>query len=122
MAADGGIFAFGDARFYGSMGGTPLVAPVTGMAPTADGHGYWMVAADGGIFAFGDAPFFGSMGGRPLNDPVVGMVASARRRRVPAGRHRRRDLRLRQTSTSTARSAAATEGNRSTCPRWPASP
>ncbi len=75
VAADGGVFAFGDAPFYGSMGGTPLVEPMTGMAATADGHGYWLVAADGGVFAFGDAPFLGSQGGKPLNDPVVGMAA-----------------------------------------------
>ena len=53
-----------------------LVAPVTGMAATPDGRGYWMVAADGGIFTFGDAPFYGSMGGHVLNDPVVGMAPS----------------------------------------------
>ena len=28
VASDGGIFAFGDAAFYGSMGGKPLNAPV----------------------------------------------------------------------------------------------
>ena len=64
------------------MGGTPLNAPVTGMAATADGHGYWLVAADGGIFAFGDAPFLGSMGGTSLNDPVVGHGRATRRRRA----------------------------------------
>ena len=30
--SDGGIFAFGDAGFYGSMGGTTLNAPMVGMA------------------------------------------------------------------------------------------
>ena len=35
-AADGGVFAFGDAAFHGSMGGHPLNAPVVGMAATAD--------------------------------------------------------------------------------------
>jgi hypothetical protein len=74
VAADGGVFAFGDAAFLGSMGGTPLVAPVTGMASTNSGQGYWLVAADGGIFTFGDAVFHGSIGGTVLNDPVVGMV------------------------------------------------
>ncbi len=42
VASDGGIFAFGDARFDGSMGGTPLNAPIVGMAPTPDGGGYWL--------------------------------------------------------------------------------
>jgi hypothetical protein len=47
-----------------------LNAPVVGMAATADGKGYWLVAADGGIFAFGDAGFQGSMGATHLNAPV----------------------------------------------------
>jgi ribosomal protein L24E len=74
VAADGGIFAFGDAPFFGSMGAHPLNQPIVGMAATPSGNGYWLVAADGGIFAFGDAPFHGSMGGRPLAKPIVGMA------------------------------------------------
>ena len=76
VAADGGIFSFGAAQFYGSMGGHPLNAPVVGMASTPDRLGYWEVAADGGIFSYGDAQFYGSMGGQPLNAPVVGMAAA----------------------------------------------
>ncbi len=76
VAADGGIFAFGDATFYGSEGGHPLNSPVVGMAATPDGGGYWEVAADGGIFAFGDATFYGSEGGQTLNAPIVGMAAT----------------------------------------------
>ena len=76
VAADGGIFSFGDAAFHGSMGGLPLNAPIVGMAATADGGGYWEVASDGGIFSFGDAAFHGSMGGLPLNAPIVGMAAT----------------------------------------------
>jgi hypothetical protein len=76
VASDGGVFAFGNAGFYGSMGGRPLSKPVVGIASTPDGQGYWLVASDGGIFAFGDAGFYGSVGGRPLSKPVVG-IASA---------------------------------------------
>jgi subtilase family serine protease len=76
VGGDGGIFAFGDATFDGSMGGQPLNAPIVGLAATPDGHGYWEVAADGGIFAFGDAPFYGSMGGQHLNAPIVGITAA----------------------------------------------
>jgi hypothetical protein len=75
VAADGGIFAYGDARFLGSMGGAHLNKPIVGMAATPDGNGYWLVASDGGIFAFGDARFLGSMGGSHLNEPIVGMAA-----------------------------------------------
>jgi hypothetical protein len=76
VASDGGIFTFGDASFFGSMGGQPLNKPVVGMASTPDGQGYWEVASDGGIFTFGDAGFFGSKGGQPLNKPVVGMAST----------------------------------------------
>ncbi|MEM9606699.1 MAG: CapA family protein [Actinomycetota bacterium] len=75
-AADGGVFAFGDAGFFGSMGGSPLNAPIVGMAATPTADGYWLVAADGGVFAFGDAGFFGSMGGSPLNASIVGMAST----------------------------------------------
>jgi hypothetical protein len=77
VASDGGIFAFGQMGFYGSMGGIRLNQPVVAMTSTASSQGYWMVATDGGIFAFGDAQFFGSMGGTRLNQPVVGMAATA---------------------------------------------
>ena len=35
VAADGGIFTFGDAGFYGSMGGQHLNAPVVDIGPDA---------------------------------------------------------------------------------------
>ena len=59
VAADGGIFAFGDAAFQGSMGGQALNAPVVGMTADDSTGGYWLVASDGGIFSFG-APFLGA--------------------------------------------------------------
>ena len=65
MASDGGIFAFGNAQFHGSMGGKPLNKPIVGMASTPDGKGYWLVASDGGIFAFGDAQFTARWAGTP---------------------------------------------------------
>ena len=76
VASDGGIFAFGDARFLGSTGAIHLNAPIVGMAATPDGGGYWLVASDGGIFAFGDARFLGSTGALHLNAPIVGMAAT----------------------------------------------
>jgi hypothetical protein len=76
VASDGGIFAFGDAAYYGSMGGHPLNQPIVGMAAGPSGHGYWLVAADGGILSFGGAPFEGSLGSDHLAQPMVGMAAS----------------------------------------------
>ncbi len=76
VASDGGLFAFGSAQFYGSMGGKPLNEPIVGMTATPTGQGYWEVASDGGLFAFGSAQFYGSMGGKPLNKAIVGMTAT----------------------------------------------
>ncbi len=72
----GNVFPFGDAKYYGSMGGHHLNKPIVGMSATATGEGYWLVASDGGIFTFGTAKFYGSMGGQHLNQPVVGMAAT----------------------------------------------
>ena len=74
VASDGGIFAFGNAGFFGSIPGSGLKpagsglpnslnAPIVGMVPSSDGGGYFMVASDGGVFAFGDARFEGSCPG-----------------------------------------------------------
>ncbi|MGH9163998.1 MAG: superoxide dismutase family protein, partial [Acidimicrobiales bacterium] len=80
VAGDGGVFAFGDARFFGSTGAIRLNQPMVAMAATPSGQGYWLVAGDGGIFAFGDAGFFGSTGAIRLNRPIVSMAAT------PSGR------------------------------------
>ncbi len=74
VAADGGVFTFGGANFYGSTGSLKLNRPVVGMAPTPDRGGYWLVASDGGVFAFGDAGFYGSTGSMTLNRPIIGMI------------------------------------------------
>jgi hypothetical protein len=69
VAADGGVFAVGDARFAGSLRGelTRILGPpglpaypVVGIVADPDGAGYWMVGRDGGVFAF-QAPFRGSL-------------------------------------------------------------
>jgi hypothetical protein len=75
VASDGGIFSYGDAKFYGSAGAIPLKQPVVGMAATPDGTGYWLVASDGGVFTYGDAPYDGSLVGS--GDVVVGVLVNA---------------------------------------------
>ena len=74
VAADGGVFTFGSAGFYGSTGSMKLNKPVVGMAADPDHRGYWLVASDGGVFAFGDAGFYGSTGSIKLNKPIVAMI------------------------------------------------
>ena len=74
VAADGGVFGFGNVPFFGSMARHHLDQPIVGITPTPDGGGYWLVAADGGVFGFGNAPFFGSMAGHHLDQPIVGIT------------------------------------------------
>jgi hypothetical protein len=83
VASDGGIFAFGDAGFFGSTGGIRLNQPVTAMSATPTGAGYYMLGRDGGIFNFGDAAFFGAVPGLVKGPaaaiPKVGMAISQTR-------------------------------------------
>jgi hypothetical protein len=76
VAADGGIFDYGNAGFFGSAGSLRLNKPVVGMAASPDSGGYWLVASDGGIFNYGDAHFYGSTGSLVLNKPIVGMSST----------------------------------------------
>jgi large repetitive protein len=87
LGADGGVFSYGDAQFYGSLpqiGYTPagsggpheLNAPLVGIQSTLSGNGYWLVASDGGIFSFGDAVFHGSTGHMRLAAPIVAMAVT----------------------------------------------
>ncbi|MHB8320377.1 MAG: fibronectin type III domain-containing protein, partial [Acidimicrobiales bacterium] len=77
-SANGGVFSFGNAQFYGSLGTSPPVAPIVSMAATPDGQGYWLVGSDGGVFAFGNAHFYGSLpeDGIHPNGVIVGIVAT----------------------------------------------
>ena len=64
VGRDGGVFAFGDAGFVGSLPGLGVhVNEHRGDRATSTGKGYWMVGRDGGVFAFGDAGFVGSLPG-----------------------------------------------------------
>jgi hypothetical protein len=76
-ASDGGVFTFGDAKFFGSAGNLRLRAPIVDHAVTTDGNGYWLAARDGGVFTYGDAKFVGSAGALPLTQPIVAMAPMA---------------------------------------------
>ena len=76
VASDGGVFAFGDAAFAGSTGGSRLAQPVVASTTTPNGRGYWLAAADGGVFAFGGAPFLGSAAPRRPPAPIVAMATT----------------------------------------------
>ncbi len=53
-----------------------LAGPVTGMAATPGGDGYWLVDGSGAVTVHGAARFFGSMAGRQLNAPIAHIVAT----------------------------------------------
>ncbi len=75
VASDGGVFAFGDARFAGSCPGIGGCAgSAVAVMPDATGNGYWLVTSTGNVYAFGDAPFDGEPG--PRAAPVTSAVAT----------------------------------------------
>ena len=55
---------------------TGLAGPVTGIASTPDGNGYWTTTATGQVVTEGDAGNFGSVT-TPLRAPVVGMASTS---------------------------------------------
>jgi hypothetical protein len=78
-SADAGAVPPNSVRAFGAASLGDLAAaspnePVVGMATTAGGGGYWLVASDGGVFAYGDATFHGSTGDLVLAQPIVGMA------------------------------------------------
>ena len=76
VASDGGVFAFGDARFAGSC---PGIGGCSGAAvavvPDTSGSGYWLITQTGNVYAFGDAPFYGAPGNQ--GTPVTSAVRTA---------------------------------------------
>ncbi|HTX63777.1 MAG TPA: hypothetical protein VMD28_09060 [Acidimicrobiales bacterium] len=75
VAANGDLFAAGDAAFHGSIAQRPLAAHVVGLVADPASGGYWEVAANGDVFSFG-APNYGSIGRHRLAAPIVGMAST----------------------------------------------
>jgi hypothetical protein len=83
VAANGGVFAYGGARFHGSvpgiLGAKKLAAPIVGIGATPGEHGYWLAGADGSIFSFGNAKYHGTVrsqiGSTHLRQVIVGIGA-----------------------------------------------
>jgi N-acetylglucosamine-6-sulfatase len=57
--SDGGVFSFGGAKFYGSMGGKQLDQPIVSMTARPQRDGYWLLGGDCGVFSFGSSKFYG---------------------------------------------------------------
>ncbi len=82
VSADGGVYSFGNAGFFGAADTVPLAKPIVGISGTPDSKGYWLVAADGGVFTYGDAGFYGSCptagsGCTKLMAPVVALAPTS---------------------------------------------
>ena len=76
VTANGAVFPFGDAKWYGGLTKLRLNAPIKAIIPGPGSKGYWLYASDGGVFSFGSARFHGSTGNIRLNAPVVGMAST----------------------------------------------
>jgi hypothetical protein len=77
VAADGGLFSFGNAGYLGSVPGQGIAGqpPIVGLSPTPDGGGYWIAGAGGSVYAYGNAAYFGSIGSTRLVAPIVAVAA-----------------------------------------------
>lgn len=63
VGADGGVFAFGDAKYEGSCPGIGgCVGAAVAVMPDASGLGYWLVTSLGAVYTFGDAKYLGAPG------------------------------------------------------------
>jgi hypothetical protein len=70
-AADGGVFCFGAAGFWGAATGPH--AALVGITGSGTGEGYWVARADGSVVAFGDAVVLGAV--TDADAPLVAIVA-----------------------------------------------
>jgi hypothetical protein len=71
VGADGGVFTFGNARFFGSLGATSISGWINAMAATSSGDGYWLANANGDVYHFGDAVFRGDNVETARAEPIV---------------------------------------------------
>jgi hypothetical protein len=67
------VYAFGSARPLGSITLTATRLPISGIASTPTGRGYWLAGGDGGVFTFGDAPYIGWPGPLVLAQTIRGV-------------------------------------------------
>jgi hypothetical protein len=73
-SASNAVLAFGSASgVVGNQSGLP--GPVTGIAATPSGNGYWVASAAGQVSTEGDAQSFGSVSSS-LNSPIIGLAAT----------------------------------------------
>ena len=57
----GGLYSFGDARYYGNLLDHGFPGPAVGLAETANGSGYNILTGSGALYSFGNAEYFGNL-------------------------------------------------------------
>jgi hypothetical protein len=63
VGADGGVFAYDGAKFYGSLPDERIKSgTIVGMCANEDGNGYWLLSSTGKVYPFGQAPKLGDGG------------------------------------------------------------
>ena len=112
--ADGGVFNYGEAPFYGSAGSVPLQQPDRGVRPTPQqppATGWWPATAASSPSA--TPPSSARWAASRSTGRSRRMAAAPDRQGVLAGGQRRRHLRLRRRRRSTGRWRARTSPSRS---------
>ena len=69
----GGIYTFGNAKYFGNRIDRSFPGPATGLADTADGQGYAILNNGGGLYTFGNAKYFGNLIDHGFPGPAVAL-------------------------------------------------
>jgi hypothetical protein len=87
VAPDGGVFNYGDAGLYSSLGNDPSAPPTTGIIANPDGKGYKLIGTNGAAASFGTDRCGGSLRhgtnreggdvGLPASKPPAGTIMGA---------------------------------------------
>ncbi len=74
LTSFGGIYSFGDARYYGNLIDHHYPGPAIGLAETPTGAGYNILTTFGGIYSFGDAEYDGNLIDHGYPGPAVALA------------------------------------------------
>jgi SpoIID/LytB domain protein len=67
----GGIYTFGNAKYFGNLIDRGYPGPGIGLADTPDGKGYAILNTGGGLYTFGNAKYYGNLIDRGYPGPAV---------------------------------------------------